>query len=434
MSAWDEPPLEDNPEMPGPKAQPANVPQNIDAERAVLGGLVNGQAKIGAVIDQLDADDFYLPAHGHLYHAIVGMHRAGSNVTPVLVRAELNRLALPVTDEVLIACQAQGTGIVNRYVALVVNASIARKVLMAVENVSTVAKAGTMDGLELVDLLREAAAGIDAPPSAGQHFVGLDTVDRFLETADLSPSPWVIPGLLRSGWRALVVAPEGVGKSVASRQLAIAAAQGVHPFRHTRITPVRTLIVDLENPDDAIADTCKPITSQARAVSADYQPDRAWLWRRPEGIDVRSRAGRVALERTIAAVQPDLVCLGPLYKAYNVKARENDELAAGEVQRVLDDLRTRYKFALLMEHHAPKATGLSVRDLVPYGSSLWLRWPELGLTLIPGNGETAKKDSLVVGRFRRDRMTNAWPDRLDRGGAGRWPWVGYWENGQGDDL
>jgi replicative DNA helicase len=222
----------------------------------------------------------------------------------------------------------------------------------------------------------------------------------------------------------MIVAAEGAGKSVATRQLAICAAQGVHPFRFSTMPPVRTLIVDLENPDDAIAQTCKPITARAKLAAQDYEPGRAWLWRQPGGVDLRTRVGRGRLEAVVAATQPDLVCLGPVYKAYRSSAKESDELAAGEVQGVLDDLRTRYRFAVVLEHHAPKAQG-GYRDLLPYGSSLWLRWPELGVKFTQDQND---KRSVKVGRFRQDRVEASWPDRLDRGGL--WPWTGFWHNAE----
>ncbi|MBK9178745.1 MAG: site-specific DNA-methyltransferase [Acidimicrobiales bacterium] len=95
----------------------------------------------------------------------------------------------------------------------------------------------------------------------------------------------------------------------------------------------------------------------------------------------------------------------------------------GEVQHVLDDLRTRYRFALLVEHHAPKRQA-GVRELAPYGSSLWLRWPELGLKLIPTDDTNRVMD---VGRWRGDRRQSGWPARLERGTP--WPWVGVWPDG-----
>ena len=43
-------------------------------------------------------------------------------------------------------------------------------------------------------------------------------------------------------------------RPVAARQIATASAAGVHPFSLAPMPPIRSLLVDLENPDDAIAD------------------------------------------------------------------------------------------------------------------------------------------------------------------------------------
>lgn len=211
--------------------------------------------------------------------------------------------------------------------------------------------------------------------------------------------------------------------SVLFRQLAIATAQGIHPMLHTRIPKQVSLIVDLENPDEAIIDVCTPIVSEARRVGGEgYEQERAWLWHRPGGINLRARGDRAQLEAVIATVRPSLVCIGPLYKCYQVGGHESDEQAAGEVERVFDDLRTRYQFALMIEHHAPKKTSMSgKRDLNPYGSSLWLRWPELGITLEPIDGDVR---NIRLGRFRGDRVVSSWPESLER--SKPWPWRGVY--------
>jgi len=80
--------------------------------------------------------------------------------------------------------------------------------------------------------------------------------------------------------------------------------------------------------------------------------------------------------------------------------------------RVLDDLRTRYNFGLVMEHHAPKGQQGQKREMTPFGSSSWLRWPEIGVSLY-----TDKTDPRIVHvrRFRGDRLSNvAWPDQVLR--------------------
>jgi replicative DNA helicase len=100
-----------------------------------------------------------------------------------------------------------------------------------------------------------------------------------------------------------------------------------------------------------------------------------------------------------------------------------DEDAAAQVQEVLDDLRVRYNLAILAEHHAPKGSG-GVRDILPFGTSLWLRWPELGIGL-----ERADKNirsRLAVKHWREPREEHQWPVYIDWGQT--YPWQGVWED------
>jgi hypothetical protein len=82
------------------------------------------------------------------------------------------------------------------------------------------------------------------------------------------------------------------------------------------------------------------------------------------------------------------------------------------MQEILDDLRTRYGFALVIEHHAPKAQG-GARDLAPFGSSLWLRWGEIRMSLTPPDKSFPVR-SLKLLPFSGSRVEHGWPDRIDR--------------------
>lgn len=212
--------------------------------------------------------------------------------------------------------------------------------------------------------------------------------------------------------------------SVLLRQVAVSAAAGLHPFTRRPIPPVRSLVMDLENPDEAIDEVCAPMAELAEATDG-WDPDRCWLWRRPSGINLRQRRDRHELEAVLREAHPDLVCLGPIYKAYVARGKDDEESATRETIAALDDLRTRYGFALLMEHHAPHGEGnKNGRTMRPHGSVYWQRWPEIGIGLeavrdMPG--------SLKLGRFRGDRVRNQWPERIDR--ATPWPWSGVWAAG-----
>lgn len=60
---------------------------NIEAEAAVLGGLMLGNPNaIPMVSEMLTEDDFYEPLHGRIFRAIVKLHGLGKTPTPVLLR------------------------------------------------------------------------------------------------------------------------------------------------------------------------------------------------------------------------------------------------------------------------------------------------------------------------------------------------------------
>src|SRR5437868_12942119 len=70
-------------------------PHNLEAEESLLGAmLLSGDAIAAAVNVHLGADDFYKPAHGHVYDAICSLYAQGEPVDPVTVSEELRRADL----------------------------------------------------------------------------------------------------------------------------------------------------------------------------------------------------------------------------------------------------------------------------------------------------------------------------------------------------
>lgn len=407
-------------------------PHDVAAEEALVGAMIVDPSVIGLVHPLLTADDFYSPRQRLLYATVASMWEQGEPVDAVTLGAALRAAGrldeaggpAGVIESMAGAGMAANTA---AYAARVADCSSYRKIISACAEAQETAFDRAMPPSDLADWLAGRAADAQTGDVA-ELPEDLYTMDEFLDRPQSERPPWVIPGLARVGWRVMVVAAEGIGKTVLFRQIGLAAAQGVHPLHFKDMAPCRTLIVDLENPDDSIIDVCEPIRAQTmqRVTPAEYDPDRAWLWHRPGGINLRKRRDRAELEAVIAHTRPTLVCLGPIYKAYRVEARESDELAGAEVMQVFDDLRTRYGFALMLEHHAPKGSGGS-RDLMPYGSSLWLRWPEIGLKLTPAMPDNS---IMEVGRWRGDRLENAWPTTLER--SKPWPWAGLWPQGTFD--
>lgn len=66
-------------------------PQNLDAERSVLGAMMLNRAVIDDVVDILDGRDFYDPRHERIYDAIQARHNRGEPVDALLVADELGK-------------------------------------------------------------------------------------------------------------------------------------------------------------------------------------------------------------------------------------------------------------------------------------------------------------------------------------------------------
>ena len=127
----------------------------------------------------------------------------------------------------------------------------------------------------------------------------------------------------------------------------------------------------------------------------------------------------------MAHVRPDLMCLGPLYKA-SLDGSDRGEQVAQEVTAALDMLRTRHRCALWLEHHAPMEQN-GHRPMRPVSSGVWTRWAEFGIAL-QRDTEDPTGRTFSVGRFRADRAQGRiWPDALTWGNG--WPWEPIYHDG-----
>lgn len=235
----------------------------------------------------------------------------------------------------------------------------------------------------------------------------------FLNESTNESHDWVIPGLVERMERVIIVAAEGVGKTMLARQVAICCSAGIHPFAFQRIPSVRTLTVDLENPERIIRRTSRQIANEAMSLSKVDKLD-AYILTKPSGMDLLKAQDRATLEEALEEVQPHMLVIGPLYKAFLDPGGRTSESIAIEVAKYLDTIRTVYNCALWIEHHAPLGTTMSSRDLRPFGSAVWSRWPEFGISLQPD--PTALGDYVYdVKHFRGAREERPWPTKMKRG-------------------
>jgi replicative DNA helicase len=109
-------------------------PHNLQAEESLLGAMLLSRDAIAAAVESCSANEFYKPAHGHVFDAITSLYGQGEPVDPVTVADELRRAELldaiggPAT---LISLQANTPATANagRYARIVEEHALLRRLI-----------------------------------------------------------------------------------------------------------------------------------------------------------------------------------------------------------------------------------------------------------------------------------------------------------------
>jgi hypothetical protein len=397
-------------------------PEDPHAELAVIGGALLSPTLLADLTHMVTASDFARPTHRSIFAAIERRHRDRDPIDAAVIGsdcAEVQHARAVLADALTSHSSTQATLTHARRIADL--AAVRNIAAAASQTLTRISDDMVHDPALLLDEVRTDLDTVTIPndprPPEGL-WVAAD-----LLSADFPEPPWVAEGLLRETWRLLFVGVEGGGKSTMLRQIVTAIACGVHPFTRRPIPPKPGLIVDVENPPSVVRDGLRMMPPEA--ADADLM-----VLSRPEGIDIRQRRDREWLHRAFAVAQPKIASIGPLYKLYRPERGESDEQAAVAAQNVLDELRVTYGCAMVLETHAPK--GGAIRELIPFGSSAWMRWPELGWKLLPcdqaGNPADPERGgtSIQLGRFRGDRVQVDTPRMFQRSKG--WPWAAVWDH------
>lgn len=385
----------------------SKIPHDADAEQAVIGYMVLHPERDEAQ-RALTAADFHHPVAAAVfagYDPSATIEALGDleGVDGRWVAEAIAHSAMPST--------------IGKYVARVRDLADRRAIIAAAHEAALAAR----------DLGTPTAAASDRLTAALDELAPrgatpATNAEDFLAEHD-DPHDWLIPGLIERGDRMLVTAAEGGGKSTLLRQIAVGVACGIHPLWPSRQIPTgRVLLVDLENSERQTRRKLRPLRT-----AANTRLDNLSLVVRSSGLDLMRRGDQQWLLSLVADAHPDLLVIGPLYRMFAGTERGDvgGENQARQVTAVLDRCRAMTGCALLMETHAPHGSSMSShRDLRPFGSSVWLRWPEFGIG-IAEDPENPSESNVVHWRGPRDERD--WPQKLTRGGA--FPWAGYYPQG-----
>lgn len=393
-------------------------PNDLEAEEAVLGAMLLSRYVVEDMCAVLLPGDFYMPSHGVVFLAMETLHANGVPVDIATVHAQLKEIGARDNTADLMSMQSNCPAVSHApaYANTIRKHAAARREM----GILSEHLAKLNEGADPTAVADSVMTELQAIDRSGSIPVGLSTFDEVIDNEE-ADSPVVIPDLAYADTRAILIATEGGGKSTLLRQIAFCASQGIHPFKMVQIEPQRVLVLDLENPRRELRATGHLLRHHARRAG-DYDPERLYIFRRPGGLHLRDRAPLSELETVLQKLRPQLVVGGPVYKMGGRKSGETYEEHADATQAILDNLRTRYGFALMLEHHAPRG-GKDGRPLVAFGGQRWEAWPDVSIGLVSkDDGRT-----LEVTRNRPDRGSFTWPDRFTRGTM--WPWSATYPTG-----
>lgn len=403
-----------------------------DLDCAALGAALLNADCAEAICGALRPQDFVTDLPAYMFRGMQDLLNNGMEVSHVSILAECENggmdreeVGLAIQD-LIVDCPAIST--INTTIRLIQERSRNRDLIHGVAEMSEMLS-DRADPDHLIERMRAIVDNDAAPLSTAMpdDVFAYDDLKMEIAARHAENLDWVIPGMMRRRWRAVLVATEGAAKSTVMRQMVLMCAVGRHPFNPTSsIRPCRTLTIDAENPIEVIEHQYDLITEIGKLPPSE---GRSMIWACEGGLNLRKRRDQAVMETVLDRVRPDLVTIGPIYKLGLRDGDDWDE-ATVELQLFLDKMRVRHNFALLLEHHAPQATSDGHRDIRPFGSSAWLRWPEFGIKFSAKERDGVQQPHLIdIGYWRPPRLNTAtWPISLKRSKIDA-PWIGTWPDG-----
>src|SRR5438552_2619061 len=131
-------------------------PHSLEAEESLLGAMLLSRDAIASGVEIVGADDFYKPAHGHIFDAITSLYGQGEAVDPVTVAETLRRAGL--LDAIggtatLVTLQARTPAIASavRYARIVEEHALLRRLIGAAGEIAEMGYEPTDDVSGVVD-------------------------------------------------------------------------------------------------------------------------------------------------------------------------------------------------------------------------------------------------------------------------------------------
>jgi replicative DNA helicase len=330
---------------------------------------------IAVAVETCSADDFYKPAHGHVYDAVCSLYAQGEPADPVTVADELRRAGMldaiggPAT---LITLQANTPATTNagRYAQIVEQHAQRRRLIGIAAEIAELGY-GTAAS---PDLAYETAAGLVAGPRTPRRSAAMTShlvvgggwiLDG---TADL-PAVWgdADEVLWAAGESCLLVGPPGVGKTTLALQL-VAGRLGLMPTGDLLGWPIqpgsgRVLYLAMDRHSQIRRAMRRIFDEDDRAVLDEHLA----VWRGPLPHDL-GRRPETLLELARAAGATTVV----IDSLKDAAVKISDDEVGGNLNRAMQLLVTEGIDVLGLHHQRKGQGGQKPKTLEDVYGSTWI--------------------------------------------------------------
>lgn len=209
-------------------------PSDREAEQGVLGAMLLSPNTVMEVIEELEPDDFYYPAHNLIYGAMLDLYAAGQDIDPLILSSRLDRFnnlervgGAPYLHTLLATVPTAANA--RYYAEIVAEKAVLRRLVDAGTRVVQLGFSGTEDAEieSVIDRAQQEVFAIAQRKTAEDYRVLGDLIDPTIdELAALQQAGGVELGVptgfidldkltngLHAGQMIIVAARPGVGKS-----------------------------------------------------------------------------------------------------------------------------------------------------------------------------------------------------------------------------
>jgi len=329
------------------------LPQNLEAERCILGAILLDNAALDAALKAVRAEDFFLPQHKVIFRAMLALQKAGRPIDTALLCEGLGaRQQLDAAGGVAYITQLpDGLPRVSNtphYAEIVAQKSLLRQTIYDAHDVQAKAFEPGADLAALQKQLAAASARRGQSAIAGNgHAFDYSLMD-FMKAEFPAPEE-LIEGLVPRGGSVMIVAMPHHLKSWFTVAMALGSTAAGTLMGHVNVPkPVRTFLASVEDFPGQLQWRIRQLLTTSMYAQADPSLVRI-LPRPPGGIDIMDEACFQRLLRRIEDFKADHIIFDVMRRVFRGDINSPKESAA--LCEQFDRLRDATGAALTVVHH-----------------------------------------------------------------------------------